>query len=52
MWTEKQKGHEEFLYTDIRGNQNQVLNAWQQGNRRPIVTKYYADKDALFDTYA
>jgi len=52
MWTEKFKGHEEFLFTDIRGNHDQVLGAWDQGNRRPIVTKYYADKDAIFDSYA
>jgi aminopeptidase N len=52
MWTEKLKGHEEFLYTDIRGNQNTVLNTWASGNRRPIVTKHYANKDAMFDNYA
>jgi len=52
MWTEKFKGHEEFLYTDIRGNHDQVLGSWNQNNRRPIVTKYYADKDAIFDNYA
>ncbi len=52
MWTEKLKGHEEFLYTDIRGNQNTVINTWNGGNRRPIVTKYFANKDAMFDNYA
>jgi aminopeptidase N len=52
MWTEKLKGHDEFLYTDVRGNQNNTLGTWEQGNRRPIVTKYYANKDAMFDTYA
>ncbi|MFZ1699699.1 MAG: M1 family aminopeptidase [Pyrinomonadaceae bacterium] len=52
MWTEKLKGHEEFLYTDVRANQNTVLGSWNQGNRRPIVTKYYANKDAMFDNYA
>ena len=52
MWTEKLKGHDEFLYTDVRGNQNTVLGSWNQGQRRPIVTKYYANKDAMFDNYA
>ena len=52
MWDEKLKGHDEFLYSDIRSNQNQVLGSWNQGYRRPIVTKYYANKDALFDNYA
>ena len=52
MWTEKLKGHEEFLYTDVRGNQNQTIGTWNAGNRRPIVTKHYANKDAMFDTYA
>ncbi|MEP7039628.1 MAG: HEAT repeat domain-containing protein, partial [Acidobacteriota bacterium] len=35
-----------------RSNQNQVLATWNQGNRRPIVTKNYANKDAMFDNYA
>ncbi|MEO8042998.1 MAG: M1 family aminopeptidase [Acidobacteriota bacterium] len=52
MWTEKLKGHEEFLYADIRNNHDQVLGSWEGGQRRPIVTKYYANKDALFDNYA
>ena len=52
MWTEKFKGHEEFLYSDIRSNHDQVLGSWSGGQRRPIVTKYYADKDAMFDNYA
>ncbi len=52
MWTEKLKGHDEFLYTDLRGNHDQVLGSWRQGQRRPIVTKYYANKDAMFDNYA
>jgi aminopeptidase N len=52
MWTERLKGHEEFLYTDVRGNQNNTIGTWNSGNRRPIVTKYYANKDAMFDTYA
>lgn len=52
MWTEKLKGHEEFLYSDVRGNQNSTIDTWNAGNRRPIVTNYYANKDAMFDTYA
>ena len=52
MWTEKLKGHEEFLYSDIRNNHDQVLGSWNDGDRRPIVTKYYANKDAMFDNYA
>jgi aminopeptidase N len=52
MWTEKLKGHEEFLYSDIRSNHDQVLGSWSGGDRRPIVTKYYANKDAMFDNYA
>ena len=52
MWDEKFKGHEEFLYADTSSNQNQVIGTWNQGNRRPIVTKYYANKDAMFDNYA
>ena len=52
MWNEKFKGRDEFLYSDVRGNQNNTIGTWNANNRRPIVTKYYADKDAMFDTYA
>lgn len=52
LYQEHNKGRDEFLYNKVRNNQNAVLGAWGQGNRRPIVTKYYADKDAMFDTYA
>src|SRR5436190_3485490 len=45
LWDEKLKGHEFFLYGDIRKNHNDVLGSWNQGQRRPIVTKYYANKD-------
>src|SRR5205823_4160966 len=36
----------------IRKNHNDVLDSWNEGDRRPIVTKYYASKDAIFDNYA
>jgi aminopeptidase N len=52
MWDERLKGHDEFLYTDIRSNHDQVLGNWKGGYRRPIVTRYYENKDAMFDTYA
>ena len=52
LWMENSKGRDYFLYNDVRGNQQQYLNAWNQGNRRPIVTKYYTNADALFDVYA
>lgn len=52
LYTEHSKGHDEFLYNNVRDNQVQYYNAWNSGNRRPIVTKNYANKDAMFDTYA
>ncbi len=52
LWHEELKGHEYFLYNDVRNNQQEYFAAWNEGNRRPIVTKYYADKDAMFDNYA
>lgn len=52
MWDEQSKGKDFFLYDDVRKNQLEYLNTWNQGNRRPIVTKYYANKDAMFDSYA
>ncbi|MEZ5428002.1 MAG: M1 family aminopeptidase [Pyrinomonadaceae bacterium] len=52
LYQEHKKGRDHFLYNEVRNNQNQTLGAWTQNNRRPIVTKYYANKDAMFDTYA
>ena len=52
LWDEESKGKDFFLYNDVRANQQQVLDAWKQGNRHPIVTKYYANKDAMFDQYS
>jgi aminopeptidase N len=52
MWDEHRLGRDEFLYRDVKGNQNQYYNTWAQGNRRPIVTGNYRNKDAIFDTYA
>ncbi len=52
MWDEEHKGHEYFLYSNVRTNQQTTIDTWNQGNRRPIVTKYYENKDAMFDNYA
>jgi aminopeptidase N len=52
LWTLKSKGKDEFLWSDVKSNQDSYFGAWRQGQRRPIVTKYYANPDAVFDTYA
>lgn len=52
LWDENSKGRDYFLYSDVRGNQQGYFQAWNQGSRRPIVTKYYTNRDALFDAYA
>jgi aminopeptidase N len=52
MWDEHSLGHDDFLYLDVKANQDQYYGAWAQGLRRPIVTKNYANPDAVFDTYA
>ncbi len=52
LYHEYSKGHDDFLYNNVRANQNVYYNDWKSGNRRPIVTKYYANKDAMFDNYA
>lgn len=52
MWTEHNRGRDEFLYSDVISNQEEYLSAWAQGNRRPIVTSNYANPDAVFDVYA
>jgi aminopeptidase N len=52
MWDEHYLGHDDFLYSDVKPNQDQYFGAWARGQRRPIVTKNYANPDAVFDTYA
>ncbi|HJZ82034.1 MAG TPA: M1 family aminopeptidase, partial [Pyrinomonadaceae bacterium] len=52
MWDEYKFGHDEFLYSDVKSNQEQYYAAWARGQRRPIVTRNYANPDAVFDTYA
>ena len=52
MWDEYKLGRDDFLYEDVRANQEQYYQAWMRGQRRPIVTKNYANPDAVFDTYA
>jgi aminopeptidase N len=52
MWDEYKLGSEDFLYSDIKSNQDSYYAAWKQGNRRPIVTKNYEEPDSVFDTYA
>jgi aminopeptidase N len=52
MWDEHKFGHDDFLYSDVKSNQEQYYAAWARGQRRPIVTKNYANPDAVFDTYA
>ncbi|HVS21270.1 MAG TPA: M1 family aminopeptidase [Pyrinomonadaceae bacterium] len=52
MWDEHHLGHDDFLYLDVKANQDQYYQAWGRGQRRPIVTKNYTNPDAVFDTYA
>jgi aminopeptidase N len=52
MWDEYKLGSDDFLYSDIKANQDSYFSAWKQGSRRPIVTKNYREPDAVFDTYA
>src|SRR5206468_1981191 len=52
MWDEYKLGRDDFLYFDVKSNQDAYFAAWKAGNRRPIVTKNYDNPDAVFDTYA
>ena len=52
MWDEHHLGRDDFLYLDVKANQDAYYQAWSQGVRRPIVTSNYRDPDAVFDTYA
>lgn len=51
VWEEKSDGRDEALLQN-REHQEGYFGTWRQGTRRPIVTKNYADPDAVFDTYA
>jgi aminopeptidase N len=52
MWDEHKLGGDDFLYSDIKANQDAYFTAWKLGNRHPIVTRNYSNPDAMFDTYA
>jgi len=52
MWNERHLGRDDFLYLDVRGNQEAYYAAWARGQRRPIVTRNYSSPDSVFDTYA
>lgn len=52
LYNEHKNGHDTFLLQDVNSNQRGYFSAWNSGYRRPMVTRYYADKDALFDQYA
>jgi aminopeptidase N len=52
MWDEHHLGRDDFLYLDVKGNQDAYYQTWARGQRRPIVTRNYANPDAVFDTYA
>jgi len=51
LWDQHSLGHDDFLYLDVKNNQDQYYATWALGIRRPIVTKNYANPDAVFDTY-
>ncbi len=52
IWDEQNLGRDEALYRNLYQNQQSYFKAWNEGTRRPIVTKNYKDPDAVFDTYA
>ncbi len=52
IWVEHHVGLDDFLYSEVRANQEGYFNAWRQNVRRPIVTKNYRDPDAVFDAYS
>ncbi|MGH9898181.1 MAG: M1 family aminopeptidase, partial [Pyrinomonadaceae bacterium] len=52
LWDEHQLGRDDFLYLDVKGNQDTYYAAWAQGLRRPIVTRNYIDQNSVFDVYA
>ena len=52
MWDEQSLGRDDFLYRDVKANQDTYYRDWVRGVRRPIVTENYANPDAVFDNYA
>jgi aminopeptidase N len=52
MWDEHNLGRDDFLYLDVKGNQDAYYAAWGRGQRRPIVTGNFPGPDSVFDTYA
>jgi aminopeptidase N len=52
MWDEHSLGRDDFLYRDVKANQDMYYRDWARGVRRPIVTENYANPDAVFDNYA
>jgi aminopeptidase N len=52
MWDEHWLGRDDFLYRDVKANQDTYYRDWVRGLRRPIVTENYANPEAVFDTYA
>lgn len=51
LYVEHHRGRDEYLQ-EMANNQRAYYNTWESGYRRPIVTKYFSDPDAVFDTYA
>jgi aminopeptidase N len=51
IWDEHNLGRDDFLYLDVKADQDAYYKAWSKGNRRPIVTKNYSSPAAMFDTY-
>jgi aminopeptidase N len=52
MWDEHHFGRDDFLYRDVKANQDSYYQAWAQGVRRPVSTSNYRDPDAMFDVYS
>src|SRR6266481_3553432 len=52
MWDEHNLGHDDFLYRDVKANQDTYYRDWARGFRQPIATENYANPDAVFDNYA
>ena len=52
MWDEHWLGRDDFLYRDVKANQDTYYRDWARGLRHPIVTENYANPEAVFDTYA
>src|SRR4029079_2650504 len=52
MWDEYHLGRDDFLYLDVKANQDAYFQTGARGQSRAVVPRNYAGPDSVCDTYA